>query len=137
MHIKPINYIGPDLLFSAGPDLLLQIGAGAILSKYNEIMSMVSQSSILEPPESPHIPTFPYTRARLNRYPRTRCGGILCILYLYKDSRTSLQASRAHSRRKEQTPASWPQTLEETRVFSRILDNTRENSRKLEKAREY
>ena len=60
MYIKSINYIGPDLLFPVGPDLLFQIGAGAILSKYNEIMHMVSQSSILEPPESPHLPIFPY-----------------------------------------------------------------------------
>ncbi len=53
---KHMNYIGPDLLFPAGPDLLFQIGAGAILSKYAETMRMVSQSSILESPESLCIP---------------------------------------------------------------------------------
>ncbi len=62
MRIKSINYIGPDLLFPAGPDLLFQIGAGAILSKYAETMRMVSQSSILEPPQSPRIPISIHTR---------------------------------------------------------------------------
>ena len=62
MHIKYINHIGPDLLFPAGPDLLFQIGAGAILRKYVETMRIVSQSSILEPPQSPRIQISIHTR---------------------------------------------------------------------------
>ena len=58
-------------------------------------MRMVSQSSILEPPESPHIHIFPYTRARLNRYPRTRCGGISLSLSI---SATALARKRGECR---------------------------------------
>ncbi len=75
MHIKSINYIGPDLLFLARPDLLFQIGAGAILSKYNEIMRMVSQSSILEPPESLRIPISIHTRQTQSLSPHKVRGG--------------------------------------------------------------
>ena len=56
------SYIWPDILFPAGPDLLFQIGAGITLNKYNETMRMVSQSSILKPPESLHVPICTHIR---------------------------------------------------------------------------
>ena len=43
---------------------------------YYEIMRMVSQSSILESPGPLCVCLSVHTYARLNRYPRTRCGGI-------------------------------------------------------------
>ena len=78
LYIKYVrDHISNTVNILGGPDLLLQIGAGAILSKCHEIMRMVSQS---QSPQNPCVYLFMYTCARLNRYPRTRCGGICNIM---------------------------------------------------------